>query len=275
MKRNLNRPIVIHWCMNDYNKPGQIPKGVIACKIRQAEPVKVRFINPRSQEDWRIIGTFANESSDIKEIQIEYDFSEYDIEHCLDIDIEKKLVLLGKFSGIPGLDNGTSRRLYSMIKKHDDFKVIVYISHKNIAQSVCFIQSIYYESKQGEFIIKPDKSIKNQLTDIDILHDAISQIADIYNLFPDIKLSVYDEEKIIRDIIRLPYYMYGNLYITGDGNISMYSFMPDYNYSLSDPQVTLAEAWRNLYHEHGKCDLEKILEYPRYWFKYSNREEIK
>lgn len=275
MKRELNKPIVIHWSMNDCNKQGQIPKGVIESKIRQVEPIKIRFINPRSQEDWRIIESFGNESSDIKEIQVEYDFLKYDIKQCIDIDIEKKLILLAGFRGTSYCDHDTRIRLCNMIKKQDNFKIIVYISHENIAESVCFIQSVYKEVKQGEFIIKPEKNIKNELSDISILHKAISQIAELYKLYPDIKLSVYDEEKIVRDIIKLPYYMYGNMYINGDGNISMYSFMPAYNYGLSDPQVTLEEAWRKLYLEHATCDLEKIFEYPRYWFKYFNRKEIK
>ncbi|AEY67203.1 hypothetical protein [Clostridium sp. BNL1100] len=269
MDRNLNRPIIIHWCMNGNDTSGQVDKESVARKIIEAQPIKVRFINPRSPDDWMIIKSIEQDNS--FEIQIEYEFSNYNVEDYLDINSEKKFVLFAKFSGRLDKD-GTSHRLIKMIKNYDKFKVIFYISSHNISDSVNFINKVYSETQQGEFVIKPDKSIKNQLINVDILHKAIVEISNIYMSFPEINLSVYDEEKIIRDIVELPYYMYGNMYITENGDISMYSFLPAYNYGVSDKLISLTEAWNKLCTEHGKGDLSKILEVPRYWFKTLTKE---
>ena len=74
------------------------------------------------------------------------------------------------------------------------------------------------------------------------MQDYISNDKDTLNY------QLYDEEKIVRDILDLNYYKYGNLYITSQGSVSLYKFLPDYEYGLTTETVSIIEVWKkNLY----------------------------
>lgn len=51
-------------------------------------------------------------------------------------------------------------------------------------------------------------------------------------VYKNIKLSIYDKEKIIKDILPLNYYRHGNFCITETGTVALYDFLPDYEYGL-------------------------------------------
>lgn len=102
------------------------------------------------------------------------------------------------------------------------------------------------------------------------LHNAILEIISLCKVYKNIKLSIYDKEKIIKDILPLNYYRHGNFCITETGTVALYDFLPDYEYGLITTDKTIKEIWRDILIEHGDSDLCKILEEQRYWFKKRN-----
>lgn len=265
MRRFLEEPVILHWDMRQEIDD----KQVIASKIMQMSLVKIRFINPSNENDWKCIRDIITIKRDILMFQIEYDFCELDISEKLGKSFLKHVELIPAYRGGKNTEYAinTIRNLHG---KANLFQVIFYITDTNFDVSLKIIEALQF-MKDVNLSVKLDKENFNSLAKIHELHFVINELSNVYIRLPDINLSFYDDEKIIKDVLALPYYLHGNMFIDRSGKISLYNFLPSYNYGIIDSDILLQDAWKILVKEHSK-DLQKIEEQRRYWLK--NRMEI-
>ncbi len=259
MRKYLEKPIVIQW-----NMKNNIYNNIIVKKVCELTPIKLRFIDPHSIEDFRIIDEIIEYSS-IQHYQIEYDIADLNIEEISYLE-HQKLNFYIKFD-IFEFDEIMRKKLVEILNKCEKAQILIYITHKNIRETIELVKWLYNENKANIFYICPKKKVKNSLINTEELHKAVTEFARLYIECKDIKLSLYDEEKIVRDILDLNYYKYGNLYITSQGSVSLYKFLPDYEYGLTTETVSIIEVWKKICTDHLD-DLDRIKNSQRYWFKY-------
>lgn len=83
MRKYLEKPIVIQW-----NMKNNIYNNIIVKKVCELTPIKLRFIDPHSIEDFRIIDEIIEYSS-IQHYQIEYDIADLNIEEISYLEHQK------------------------------------------------------------------------------------------------------------------------------------------------------------------------------------------
>ena len=263
----LKEPVVLQWDMKT-GSYGKIVQHIIEKKVCELDPIKIRYINPKDVDDFSTIDRIKKQIL-VQCSQIEMDFFEITEEQIEKLNIDQTFQYFLKFDSF-NLEISMYSKLKFLLQKIEDLNVIVYITDKNFYQSVELIKWIYNENSNISFYIYPDKKKENFLVHVPKLHNAILEIISLCKVYKNIKLSIYDKEKIIKDILPLNYHRHGNFCITETGTVALYDFLPDYEYGLITTDKTIKEIWRDILIEHGDSDLCKILEEQRYWFKKRN-----
>lgn len=267
MIRYLKEPVILQWDMKT-SSYGENAQSSIEKKICELSPIKIRYINPKDVEDFSIIDKIKGEIS-VQCSQIEINFFEIAEKQIEKLNIDKTFQYFLRFDSF-NLELTMYSKLKYILQKIEDLNVIIYITDKNFYEGIELIKWIYNENSNISFYIYPDKKKENFLIHVSKLHNVILEIISLYNVCTNIKLSIYDREKIIKDILPLNYYRHGNFYITAAGTVSLYDFLPSYEYGLITTDKTIGEIWEKLLIEHGDSDLLKIFEQQRYWFKKAN-----
>lgn len=270
MGRYLKKPVIVQWDMKS-KKSNKDMYEIISRKICELSPIKIRYIHPENFRDLQIIKEIEKNSL-VQCCQIEFDFFDMNIDEFLDLNSNGINECYIKFE-VFEVGEIMYSKLKTLLEKCKTPKVIMYITHENIYECANLVRRIYYENQNSIFSVRPNKKVKNFLVNTCELHKVVLEFMSIYKECAGIQLSVYDEEKIVRDTLPLNYYKHGLLYITSKGTVSLYNFLPDYDYGLTKTERTLEEIWSSLCKEHGDMDLDKIVEHTRYWFKSMNGGE--
>lgn len=128
MRKYLEKPIVIQW-----NMKNNIYNNIIVKKVCELTPIKLRFIDPHSIEDFRIIDEIIEYSS-IQHYQIEYDIADLNIEEISYLE-HQKLNFYIKFD-IFEFDEIMRKKLVEILNKCEKAQILIYITHKNIPSIV-------------------------------------------------------------------------------------------------------------------------------------------
>lgn len=266
MNKFLDVPVVLHWDM----RQRLTSKQIIERKIRQLPFAKIRLLYPETGEDWEFVKHIIVSKDDVAKFQIEFELSKFQyVQEFFDRSMEK-IELLPIYTQECSSMNLCSI-LYGLNKNYSVFYVGFYLNKDNADEYIEALEKIQ-RVKNLNFCVKLDKEKYNSLCESNILHTIIEKLSELYIKYPGIKLSFYDDEKIIKDIFYLSYYYYGNVFIDRYDMVSLYDFLPSYDYALTDTNFSFKDTWNALISEHA-CDLEKVLEHPRYWLK--KRMELK
>lgn len=260
MNKFLEAPVVLHWDMRQTLKS----KRAIEKKIRQMPFAKIRLLYPETCEDWEFVKHIIVSKNNTSKFQIEFGLEKCQFTQTF---LDKAI---GNIELLPVYTQECNDLdIYSVLKDLDKnynmLHVGFYLNEDNADKYIEILEKIH-QNRNYNFCIKLDKENYNPLYKSYKLHSVIEKVSELYVKYPEIKLSFYDEEKIIKDIFDLPYYYYGNIFIDRNDMVSLYSFLPAYDYGLVDTDITFQATWKALISEHA-CDLEKIWEYPRYWLK--------
>ena len=155
MRKYLEKPIVIQW-----NMKNNIYNNIIVKKVCELTPIKLRFIDPHSIEDFRIIDEIIEYSS-IQHYQIEYDIADLNIEEISYLE-HQKLNFYIKFD-IFEFDEIMRKKLVEILNKCEKAQILIYITHKNIRETIELVKWLYNENKANIFYICPKKKVKNSL----------------------------------------------------------------------------------------------------------------
>lgn len=267
MNKFLEVPVVLHWDMRQSLKN----KQVIEKKIREFPFAKIRLLYPETCEDWEFVKHIIASKNNVSKFQVEFELNKYkQVQEFIGNTQVNNVELLPIYTQeCSDMDLWTV--LHYIDKKYDILYVGFYINKDNADEYIDVLEK-YHHIQKLNFCVKLDKENYNSLCQSFNLHTIIEKLSQLYIKYPGIKLSFYDDEKIIKDIFYLPYYYYGNAFLNRYGMIALYDFLPAYDYGFTDTDVGFKEVWNALISEHG-YELEKILEYPRYWLK--RRMELK
>lgn len=266
MSKFLDVPIVLHWDM----RQRLASKQIIEKKISNLPFAKIRLLYPETDEDWEFVKHIIVSKNNVAKFQIEFTLSNFQyVQELFDRS-------MGKIELLPIYTQECSSIslcsvLDSLNKNYNVLHVGFYLNEDNADEYIETIEKIQ-RFKNLNFCVKLDKAKYNSLCKSNKLHTIIEKISELYIKYPGIKLSFYDDEKIIKDIFYLSYYYYGNLFIDQYNMVSLYDFLPSYDCGLNDANFSFEDTWNALINDHA-CDLEKILEHPRYWLK--KRMELK
>lgn len=265
MKDILYKPLIIEWKLSGgHNELGYEHKRKIFEEIKKIHPAKIIIINPFSRDDLKVIDEFLTSKPTDQKLYLQ-------VNHFCHI---PKSIIAG-FDHIQYIIHDEFVNLLTNDMKHiryvqesKDISCCIMLDAQNYKYLDKLIDHLSEEISYQDIKIKLSHSqaVEKRITS-DLLHDMIVSIMDCMNKY-DFNFAVYSDEKIASDILNDPYFRLGNLYISEDGCISLFPYLPAYDFDITNEGRSLAEAWRAYYYQYGARDIYKIIDSPRYWQKW-------